>query len=284
MTDQNDVTTTAGTDTPTPATSASVEVATTPAPAVTDTPAAVAVGPTSAINRQAMWYVLAFAVVALIGIGLWFLLERDGRVQTTMFSGITEYFKAGQAAAVVNGTEISVLDFESTLRQLTANTGQQGIDSTDAAVATDLRNQAIESLVNTELLKQAAIAASVEVSDADVESRYQQITQSIGGAEALAARMEELGVSEEMLRRDIRNDILIQAHIDAAVDVDSATVSDDEIKSFYDQVAGSNPEAVPPLEEVRAQIEENLLFQKQQEIVGQYVDSLRSEATIEIKI
>lgn len=283
MTEQNDTTVPTTTETtPPPPVVASPEVEA--APVVAATAAATVAKPATALNRQAMWYLLAFAVVALIGVGLWFMLERDGRVNTTVFSGITNFLKQGQAAAVVNGTEISVLDFESTLRQLSANTAQQGLDPADATVAADLRTQAIESLVNTELLRQAALAAEIEVSDADVESRYQQIVESIGGQEALMARMEELGVSEAMLRRDIRNDILIQAHIDDAVDVSSATVSDDEIKNFYDQVAGGNPDAVPPLEEVRGQIEENLLFQKQQEIVGQYVDGLRAEATIEVAI
>jgi hypothetical protein len=274
MTDQQDVTT--NTD------STAAEVVSSVAP--TEGAAAVATKSAITINRQAMWYLLAFALVALMGIGLWFMLERDGRVQTTIFSGVTEFFKASQAAAVVNGAEISVLDFESTLQQLTKNTDQQGVDPTDETVVADLRNQAIESLVNTELLKQAALAANIEASDTDVEARYQQIAESLGGAEALMTRMEEFGVTEEMLRRDIRNDILIQTHIDTAVDVTSATVSEDEIKGFYDQVASSNQGAVPPLDEVRSQIEENLRFQKQQELVSAYVEDLRSKATIEVKI
>lgn len=280
MTEQNESTATASTETTTPPVTEVAAGASTPA--VPPASEATTTAPATSMNRQAMWYILAFVVVALIGVGLWFMLERDGRVNTTVFSGISDFLKQGQAAAVVNGTEISVFDFESTLRQLTANTTEQGIDPTDEAVVADLRSQAIESLVNTELLRQAAVSASVTVSDEDVESRYQQIMQSIGGTEALLARMEELGVSEEMLRRDIRNDILIQAHIDAAVGIDAAKVSEDEIKRFYDQVASSNPDAVPPLEEVRGQIEENLLFQKQQEIVGQYVDGLREAATIEV--
>ena len=118
MTDQQDVTT--NTD------STAAEVVS--SVAQTEGAAAVATKSAITINRQAMWYLLAFVLVALMGIGLWFMLERDGRVQTTVFSGVTEFFKASQAAAVVNGAEISVLDFESTLKQLTKNTDQQGVD------------------------------------------------------------------------------------------------------------------------------------------------------------
>jgi hypothetical protein len=229
-------------------------------------------------------YAVTAIVVLMIAGGLWFFLEREGRVGTTVFSGVTAYLKQNQAAAVVNGTEISVLDFESTLRQIEATSAQQGVDTTDPAVAGDLRTQAIDSLVNTELLRQAAVAANIEVSDADVETRYQQIVQSIGGEEVLKTRMAELGLDDAMLRRDIRNDILIQSHIDATVPVEEAIVTEDEVRGFYDQVAANSPEPLPAFEEVRAEIEDNLLFQRQQEIVGTYVDSLRTEASIEVKI
>jgi len=235
-------------------------------------------------RRSLIIYAVTAVLVLVIGAGLWFFLEREGRVNTTVFSGVIEYMKQNQAAAVVNGTEISVLDFESTLRQIEATTAQQGVDTTDPSVAGDLRTQAIDSLVNTELLRQAALAANVEVSDADVDTRYQQIVQSIGGEAALQARMAELGLDDAMLRRDIRNDILIQTHIDATVPIEEAVVSDEEVRGFYDQVAASSPEQLPAFEEVQTEIKDNLLFQKQQEIVGQYVDSLRTEAAIEVKI
>ncbi len=64
------------------------------------------------LSRHAMWYILAFVVVAITSMGLWFLLERDGRVNTTVFSGITSFMKQQQTAGVVNGTKITMLDFE----------------------------------------------------------------------------------------------------------------------------------------------------------------------------
>lgn len=251
---------------------------TAPAEAVQATPAAGA-----GTSRQALWYVLAFVVVLVIGLGLWFMMEKDGRVSTGVFSGITAYMKSTEAAATVNGATISVLDFESTLRQITANTAEQGVDVTDPTIVTELRTQAIESLVNTEVLRQKAEASNVTIKEEDVQARYAQIENGLGGPEGLAERMTELGVTDEMLRRDIKNDILIQAHLDASLDRSSVTVTDDEIQALYDQVTAGATDA-PPLSEVREQVEMQIRGQKEQAIVAKYVEELRTGANIEVKI
>lgn len=253
-------------------------------PATTEAaPVAASAAPAAKIPKQAMWYVLTFLVVLVIGLGLWFVLERDGRVSTGVFSGVTSFIKAGKPAATVNGVEISVADFESTLRQITANTAAQGVDVNDPTIATDLRAQALESLVNTEVLRQKAVEANVEVSDDEVAARYAEIETGLGGPENLKARMEELGVTDEMLRRDIKNDILIQAHLTTAIATSSIEVTEEEITSLYAQASAGSAD-VPPLEEVRPQVEQQVRFQKEQSLVAAYVADLRAKAEVEILI
>jgi hypothetical protein len=234
-------------------------------------------------SKQALWYALAFIVVLLIGGGVWFMMEKEGRVATGVFSGITSYMKSTEAVATVNGTSISMLDFESTLRQLTVNTAGQGVDVNDPTIVAELRTQAIESLVNTEVLRQKAEASNVTVTDEDIQARYAQIETGLGGAEGLAARMAELGVTDEMLRRDIRNDILIQTHLEASIDRSGVTVTDEEIQSLYDQATAGGAD-VPPLAEVREQVEMQIRSEKEQSLVAKYVDELRGQAAVEVKI
>lgn len=247
---------------------------------VTDTLATATVATPHGLNKMAVWYVLAFVVVAIIGVGLWFVLEKDGRVDTTVFAPVTNYLKSKESVATVNGVKISKLDFDSTLRQLTANVTQQGADVTDPAILSDLRDQAVESLVNTEILRQSALAAGEAVLPEDVDARYEEIESSIGGAEALAARMKELLVTDAMLRRDIENDLLIQAYLDKSVDRSAVTVSEDEVKALYEQAAASGSD-VPPLAEVRDQVEGQIRFNKEQALVSEFVDQLRKDATVE---
>lgn len=256
------------------------EVVVTEAAPVTEPVTAVAEAAPHRLNKTAVWYALAFVVVAMISAGLWFVLEKDGRVDTTVFAPLTNYLKSKEAVATVNGVKISRLDFDSTLRQLTANTTQRGMDVTDPAIQSDLRDQAVESLVNTEVLRQSAVAAGEAVLPEDVEARYEEIETSIGGAEALAARMSELLVTKEMLLRDIENDLLIQAYLDKSVDRSKVSVSEDEIKALYEQVAASGSE-LPPLEEIRDQVESQIRFNKEQTVVAEYVDKLRKDAAVE---
>lgn len=265
-------TTEAGAATETPAVAPVVE-STTGAAATVVAPAA------QHLSKVAMWYVLAFVIIAIIGLGLWLVLEKDGRVSTTMFAPITNYLKSGEAVALVNGVEISRLDYDSTLRQLTANTTQQGVDVTDPTILGDLKNQAIESLVNTEILRQTAIAAGGEVLAEDIDARYSQIESSIGGPEALEARMKELLVTKAMLRRDIENDLLIQAYLDKNVDRSIVTVSDEEVTALYEQAAAAGNQ-LPPLTEIRDQVEAQIRFNKEQAQVAQYVDDLRQNAEV----
>jgi hypothetical protein len=230
-----------------------------------------------------VWYgAAALAVILLLGL-LLFVLEREGRTNFGIFDGIINAMKDKKPVAYVNGTAISTFDFESTLRQLTATVESQGIDVTDPTIAGDLRTQAVDSLVNTELLRQTALAAGVTVTDEQVNERYAQIETSLGGAETLATRMAELGVTEETLRRDIRNDLLIQDHLKTAVNLASVTVTDEDIKALYDQAVESGME-VPPLDEVRNDIERQIRQQKEQELVQEYVLSLRGGAEVEILI
>jgi FKBP-type peptidyl-prolyl cis-trans isomerase (trigger factor) len=253
-----------------------VSRASTPA---TETPA----GVTPPTHSKLPIYFATGAVVLLIVVGLWFMLVKQGRLTTGAFSVPLSYLKEHQAAAVVNGVEVSVSDFESTLRQLTVNVEQQGVDTTDDAIVADLRNQAIDSLVNTEVLRQVAEAGGATASEEDITTRYQQIAQSLGGEEGLKSKMQELGVSEDMLRRDIRNDILIQAHLEKAVDLSSITVSEEEIEAFYNEATASLEDA-PALSEVREQVEQQIRFGKEQELVAAYVASVREQATVEVKV
>ncbi len=255
-------------------------------PAVTTAPTGTS-APLTAPGRSArttlVWYLFAAVVVVLIGMGLWFVLERDGRVSTGVFDAPLALLKQRQSAAVVNGTSISVHDFESTLRQLTSNVSQQGVDASDPAVAADLRTQALDSLVNTEILRQKAAADEVVVTEEDIAARYTDIETGIGGPEALAARMSELGVTDAMLRRDIENDILIQAHLERILADTTVVVEESEITAFYEQAVAGSPEA-PPLEEVREQVEAQLRFEKEQSFVAEYVERLRGESSIELLI
>ena len=228
-------------------------------------------------------YVLAVAAILLICAGLLFVLEKEGRISTGLFSSVIDKMEASAPAARVNGVVITGAEFSSSLEQLTDLSATQGANIADANVLAQLRTQAIETLINAELLRQAAIAEGITVTPEEIEGRFNEIRDGIGGAEVLATRMAEFGVTEESLRKDIENEFLIQELFGMKVDSSSIQVSETDVATFYDN-AGGAAAGLPPLEEVRDEIVGQLKFEQEQTLINAYIQELRNEGEVEILI
>lgn len=248
------------------------------------TPEEVVPAPMSSAPTAFNYKMYAAAVLAIltISIGLIFILEKEGRISTGLFTAAIEKMEAGKKVAVVNGTVITNGELTSSLEQLTQMAGAQGANLTDAAVLESLKQQAIDTLVNGELLRQAAIAAGKTVTEEQITTRYTEIEAGLGGAEQLTARMAEFGVTAESLRRDIENEFLIQELFnEKQIGANFITVTDEEIAALYEQ-AGGTEAGLPPLAEVKEQVVNQIKFDKEQTQVNELLETLRSEATIEM--
>lgn len=234
-------------------------------------------------SRALKQYAIAGVIVLLMGIGVLYVMEEQGRVKTGVFATVNELIKPMPAAAVVNGVKIPLSTYEKNRAQIEKNATTQGLTVTDEAVKTEITKQAIDVLVNTELLKQAAAKADIKVTQEQIDTRYGEIVTSLGGEEALKAKMIELGITDESLQSDIKGEILIQGYLSKAVDLSKITVSEEDIKKVYDQ-ANTPGAKLPPLAEVKADIEAQLKSTKEQELVNTQIETLRKDAKIETKV
>jgi FKBP-type peptidyl-prolyl cis-trans isomerase (trigger factor) len=248
--------------------------------------ATVSVGVSDAKKQMLKQYGIATLVILIMGAGLMYALEQQGRVHTGIFDKVSALVNPVPAAAIVNGEKISKADYDKNLTQLETAAKAQGADVSSESIQTEIKKQAIDVLVNTELLRQAAYADGAMVTDEQVEARYQEILKSIGGAEQLAAKMAELGITEEGLRKDIEGEILIQGHLSKSVDTSKIAVSEKELTDAYTQIKGTAGAGVtvPPLDEIKTQLEAQLKTNKEQELVNAYITKLRDGANIEILI
>ncbi|KKT80019.1 MAG: SurA-like protein [Parcubacteria group bacterium GW2011_GWF2_44_8] len=221
--------------------------------------------------------------ILVIAAGLLFVLEKEGRTSTGVFSGIISSMEEGKPVARVNDVEILMSDFTSSYDQLLEMSSSQGMDVSDPALLEQLRTQAVDTLVNAEVLRQAAIAAGMTATEEQIQTRFTEIQDGLGGAEALAARMAEFGVTEASLRRDIENEFLIQGLFDANIDSANLTATEEELTALYDQ-AGGVEAGLPPMAEIKDQIEAQIIFDKEQKLISAFIESLRAEATIEVLI
>ena len=228
-------------------------------------------------------YGIAVVIILIMGLVLWYGLEKQGRIKTEVFDQIGSLIKTESPVAVVNGVKISKTQYEKNREQIIASAGQQGLDITDEKVKSEIDAQAIDVLVNTELLRQAAKEAGVEVTPEQVEGRYQEVITSVGGDEELAKRMTELGITETSLRNDIEGEILIQSYLTEAVDTSGVTVEELEITTAYKNAGGADA-GLPPLADVHTQIEDQLKSVKEQELITAFIQTLKDKATIEVMI
>ena len=234
-------------------------------------------------NRNWTYTVAAVAVAIVVLLALLFVMERQGRVEIGIFDGLHRFVDTKTAVAKVNDGKVSKYDLDVSVTQMSAGFAAQGADTESEEVKTEIQTRAVEMLVNTELLKQEAAAQGIVITDEDVDARLETLKTDVGGEEALKERMAEFNVSEKILRRDIRNELTIQALLDGVFKEKNIAVTEEEIVEFYDK-AGGEAAGLPELESVRPQIEQQLKTTKEQEVVTAYIEELRGKAEIEILI
>jgi parvulin-like peptidyl-prolyl isomerase len=87
-------------------------------------------------------------------------------------------------AAAVNGEAISLSDYQAEVARFEAAQTARG---TDLATLGDYKAQVLDSMVDLRLLAQGAQQAGVQVSEADVQSKIDQLASDLGGNEAIGA-------------------------------------------------------------------------------------------------
>lgn len=235
---------------------------------------------TKAKSKTGM-YVAAIVIVAVTLLTVLFMLEKEGRSATGIFDSYLANQDANTVVAVVNEEDISNSDLNTSIQQFTQAAVAQGVDTTSPEAIADIRTQALEVLVNTVLLKQAAAEQGIEVSTEDTTERLDAIQTEIGGEEALQVRIDELGLTQADLVEDIKEEIVIQTLLDTIFAEAEITVTDQEIQDLYD-AADTEGADLPPLEAVSEQIESQIRDTKEQEVIEAYLETLKTDAEIEI--
>ncbi len=129
-------------------------------------------------------------------------------------------------AAVVNGEEISMEDFERQLAQRREAHRLQGAEVDERA----LREAVIQEMIGRRLLLQVAREKGITVSDEELQERINRIENTIG-KENLAKNLQQWGVTEEQYRKNLRETIMIEKLINQLVPEDSIT--EEDMKKYY---------------------------------------------------
>jgi hypothetical protein len=233
-------------------------------------------------KRGVLFYVIAGVVVLAILFGVLYLLEKEGRSNTNVFSDVIAEQQASAVVAVVNGEEITNGQLDVSVQQFSQAAEMQGMDVANPVIVQDIKTQALEVLVNTTLLLQQAAELEIVVTADDISSRLEEIKAQLGGDGVLAARMEELGIEEGRLQSDIEDELLIQSLLDQVVFAEAdLSVSEEEKTEFYESVGGEAA-GLPPIEEIDAEVSAQLIATKEQIAIDEYLQTIKDTADIEL--
>ena len=136
---------------------------------------------------------------------------------------------SGDAAATVNGKSITMEEVERAVKQQTQ--GQEGrLSPLELAGA---RLQILQGLIEQEVMYQKAEKEGTVPSDDDVTTEYNKlITQGGKSADQIAREMQEAGVTEAVVRQQVKRQIAIQRLTDK-ITGKITPPTESEIDAFY---------------------------------------------------
>lgn len=189
--------------------------------------------------------------------------------------------QAGAAVAVVNGENITQSEYNDYYNQLVASATAQGQSATTTEAQAALKQQAINDLVAETLLLQEANKAGITANTSDVQSALNQNKSQFSDNAAFESALKSRGFTDATFEDTLTKQNIIQQLLNEKLDIASATATPAEITSLYDQVAASNKN-VPPLSQVRDQVAAQIVQQKQQQLISNYVAQLKASSTVDI--
>lgn len=189
--------------------------------------------------------------------------------------------------AEVNGEQIEKQAFE------TAYTGQFQQMAMQAQMAgqapeidqEQLKAQIVESMIGQELLIQEADKRDFNVSEDDINEVIDGLVEQNGmeSQDALMAALEEQGTDQEEVLAQVET----QVRVNKLIEDESGEIqpSESELQEYYDQLVAQQEETdaeaeIPSFDEVKSNIEQQLVSQKQNEVVQTLVTTLRENADI----
>jgi len=197
------------------------------------------------------------------------------------FTGTIDLFNIQPTVAVVNGEKIKQSDIDNRVNQILTSPQAQGVDTTDPALLTQVKEQVLNELINTALLLQKSEEAGIVSDPEAIEAEYQLAVTQTGGEEELKEQLSASGITVAKFRENLRDQLIIREYLTANTTIFSISVTDEEVSKFYEQIS-TTQEGTPPLDEIRAQVEGQLIANKQQVELDAFITDLREAAEIEI--
>jgi hypothetical protein len=190
-------------------------------------------------------------------------------------------------AARVNGVAIEAERLQRYFEDMLAERGRSPAAIRSPSAYAALHREALEKLIEAELLWQEARRRNLLASKAEVERALGQARAGFAAPGAFERRLERGGFTAQSYERYLHQQLSIRKLVQEEV-VARVSVSEAEVHAFYQ----ANPERFAraaqagggrvPEAEVRGAIRQSLLAEKAQEALARKVQRLREASTVEI--
>ena len=200
-----------------------------------------------------------------------------------------------EVVAIVNDREIYESEMETSVNQMVAQYEQFGLDmdtEEGQMFLVQIKKQALENLIEREVLLQAAQAEGYGVSDDELEQQIEQNKAQFPDEESFQEALEDSGFTLDSYKQTLEAELSISRYFEAKID--DKEVSEEDIEAFYDEYVESikaenedldedEQHEIPELDELDEQIdiEQQLIEEYRQEQIQDIIEDLMADADIE---
>ena len=146
----------------------------------------------------------------------------------------------------VNGKDIIQGEVEKELQNILMQYQGRVPPQQMVQLQSQFKKQAVESLINKQLLFEETDKQNIEASVEDIDAEVKKVAAQFETPEKFKERLEQMGMSEEKLREDIKQNYRIEKLLKSKLP--PITVTDEDISLFYKE----NPENFSVPEQIQA--------------------------------
>ncbi len=230
-------------------------------------------------NRALLWFLL----IIILAVGAYFAVYKKNVISSALehfSSKEKQSSEVSTVVATVNGMEITRDELNKKIEQVKKTMPEGFADPTqDASFELQLLNE----VINLKLLVDTAEKKNYIATDDQINTQRAILVKQFGGEDAFATQLKTFGITEDELKENMKNEIIIKQLLSDETDIDKIVVTDEEVKQAYDNIVAGTEDA-PAFEDISEMLRSQIKDQRGAGIVNAYIEKLKGESNINITL
>lgn len=186
--------------------------------------------------------------------------------------------------ATVNGVDIPKEEFTTSYEAAFTQMAMQSQVTGQEVDQEQLKTQTLDNLIDQKLLIQEADKRGIEASEEQIAATTDQLvkTNQFTTTDELFTALEGRGITKEDAAEQIKQQVRLDTLL--AEEGGDVTPTEEELKAAYEAAkasgAGAEGAEIPPYEEVKPQLEQQVKQQKTSDVAIALVEKLRESADV----